>query len=600
MKIMILAPYIYDKDMPEFSINKTGFGIMVNDIVKSVAEIEKVELVTRVITDARRKHDGKYELISHTWKQVIMSANIGDWAMSIKVFFATKGKLKDKLRKMFYCLDRGYVRKCIMTSNPDVVNIHGIGSITKSYIEICEELQQKYMVTLHGLIGLNESVKVSEEERNIEKKFLQYADKKNIPVSVISSGMKNRIEKNYLMHTADNITVITNGTHIPDIHKVDDKDDIRRKYNLSDKCKICVVIGSIMERKNHIQIVEAFAQLNEDIRENCAVFMCGRDMLEGAVEKRISELGCEKRIFMLGFVSHKEIEKFLQVADLNIVASLDEGFGLSIIEAYAYGVPTVTFSDLDAITDLYEANAMILVEKRNTESLAEGMKTALEKKWNKEGIRNYSRNFSIENMATLYLESYKEKLIGGYAEKNELGDFLWCCKKLNKQILFCVGNISENKNQIALIEALYKNQNNDLIAIIFGGENDNGIVRNQIIEYQLENQVILVGYCEGINDYWQYANLNVLFSINDGFGLSIIEGYMNGVPSIAFSDLDAIEDVYAAEAMIEIPERNLSTVVKFLNRALDREWNKLEIEKFGKRFSIETMAKQYVDIYKRI
>ena len=601
MKIMILAPYIYDKDMPEFSINKTGFGIMVNDIVKSIAEIEEVELVTRVITDARRKHDGKYELISHTWKQVIMSANIGDWAMSIKVFFATKGKLKDRLRKMFYCLDRGYVRKCIITSNPDVVHIHGIGSITKSYIEICEELQQKYMVTLHGLIGLNESVKVSEEERNIEKNFLQYADEKKIPVSVISSGMKNRIEKNYLMHTADNITVITNGTHIPDIHKIDDKDDIRRKYNLSDTCKICVVIGSIMERKNQIQIVEAFAQLNEDIRENCAVFMCGRDMLEGAVEKRISELGCEKRIFTLGFVSHKEIEKILQVADLNIVASLDEGFGLSIIEAYAYGVPTVTFSDLDAITDLYEANAMILVEKRNTESLAEGMKTALEKNWNKEEIRNYSRNFSIENMATLYLESYKEKLIGGgYAEKNELGDFLWCCKKLNKQILFCVGNISENKNQIALIEALYKNQNNDLIAIIFGGENDNGIVRNQIIEYQLENQVILVGYCEGINDYWQYANLNVLFSINDGFGLSIIEGYMNGVPSIAFSDLDAIEDVYAAEAMIEIPERNLSTIVKFLNRALDREWNKLEIEKFGKRFSIETMAKQYVDIYKRI
>lgn len=601
MKIMILAPYIYDKDMPEFSINKTGFGIMVNDIVKSVAEIEEVELVTRVITDARRKHDGKYKLISHTWKQVIMSANIGDWGMSIKVFFATKGRLKDKLRKMFYCLDRGYVRNCIMTSNPDVVHIHGIGSITKSYIEICEELHQKYMVTLHGLIGLNESVKVSEEERNIEKNFLRYADEKNIPVSVISSGMKNRIEKNYLMHTANNITVITNGTHIPDIHKIDDKDDIRRKYNLSDTCKICVVIGSIMERKNQIQIVEAFAQLDEDVRERCAIFMCGRDMMNGTVEKRVSELGFEKRIFMLGFVAHREIEKILQVADLNIVASLDEGFGLSTIEAYAYGVPTVTFSDLDAIADLYNDNAMVLVENRNTESLAEGMNTALEKKWNKEEIKKYSKNFSIENMAALYLESYKEKLIGGgYAEKNDLGAFLWCCKKLNKQILFCIGNISENKNQIALIEALYENKNNDLIAIIFGGENDNGIVRNRIIEYQLENQVILEGYCEGINDYWQYADLNVLFSINDGFGLSIIEGYMNGVPSIAFTGLDAIEDVYAAEAMIEIPERNLSTVVKFLNRALDREWNKLEIEKFGKRFSIETMAKQYVDIYKKI
>ena len=103
----------------------------------------------------------------------------------------------------------------------------------------------------------------------------------------------------------------------------------------------------------------------------------------------------------------KEIEKILQVADLNIVASLDEGFGLSIIEAYAYGVPTVTFSDLDAITDLYEANAMILVEKRNTESLAEGMKTALEKKWNKLEIEKFGKRFSIETMAKQYVDIYK-------------------------------------------------------------------------------------------------------------------------------------------------------------------------------------------------
>lgn len=601
MKIMILAPYIYDKDMQEFSVNKTGFGIMVNDIVKSIAEIENVELLTRVITNAEKKHDGKYKLISHTWKQIIMSANVSDWLKSIKTFFCTKGNIKDRLRKMFYCLDRGYVRKCVIMSNPDVVHIHGIGSITKSYIEICEELHQKYMVTLHGLIGLNDSVKVSDEERKMEKCFLQFADKKNIPVSVISSGMKKRIEKNYLMHAAGNITVITNGTHIPEAYKLGDKGNIRKKFNLPDTCKICVVIGSITERKNQIQIVESFANLNENMRENCAIFMCGRDLMNGAVEKRISELRCENRIFMLGFVDHIEIEKILQVADLNIVASLDEGFGVSIIEAYTYGVPTVIFSDLDAVTDLYSANAMVLVENRNAESLAEGITLALEKKWNKEEIRNYSIKISIENMVALYLESYKEKLMGGgYAEQIDLGDFLWCCKKLNKKILFCIGNISENKNQIALIEALYKNENNGLIAIIFGGENDNGIVRNRIIKYQMENQVILVGYCECINDYWQYADLNVLFSINDGFGLSIIEGYMNGVPSITFADLDAIEDVYSAEAMIRILERNLCTVVRFLNKALDQNWNKLKIERVGKNFSIETVAEKYVNIYKKI
>lgn len=407
MKIMILAPYIYDKDIPEFSVNKTGFGIMVNDIVKSIAEIEIVELLTRVITDAQIKHDVKYRLISHTWKQILMSAHIDDWIISVKIFLCSKGRLKDRLRKMFYCLDRGYVRKHIMMSNPDVVHIHGIGSITKSYIEICEELHQKYIVTLHGLIGLNDSVKVSEEERKIEKNFLQYADKENIPVTVISSGMKTRIEKNYLMHTANNITVITNGTYIPKTYKID-KEDIRKKYNLPDICKICVVIGSIMERKNQIQIVEAFAKLNEDMRENCAILMCGRDMMEGAVQKKISELGCETRIFVLGFVIHKEIEKILQVADLNIVASLDEGFGLSIIEAYAYGVPTVVFSDLDAVYDLYNSNTMELVKDRSTKALTEGINVALKRNWNKEEIISYSKNFSLERMAKLYLDLYRK------------------------------------------------------------------------------------------------------------------------------------------------------------------------------------------------
>lgn len=190
--------------------------------------------------------------------------------------------------------------------------------------------------------------------------------------------------------------------------------------------------------------------------------------------------------------------------------------------------------------------------------------------------------------------------MGGYAERNDLDTFLWCCKKLNKQIIFCIGNISENKNQIALIEALHENKNSDLIAIIFGGENDNGMVRNRIIEYQLDKQVILTGYCDCINDYWQYADLNALFSINDGFGLSIIEGYMNGVPSIAFSDLDAVEDVYSAETMVEIPARDVYTVIEFSNRALHKKWEKLKIEIFGKTFSIETMANQYIDVYKKI
>lgn len=407
MKIMILAPYIYDKNLPGFAVNKTGFGIMVNDIVNSIAEIADVELLTRVITDGEDNHK-KYDLLKHTWKQIIMFANHNDWLKSIRIFFTTHGSIKNRLRKMFYCLDRGYIRESIKKSNPDIVHIHGIGSITKSYIEICEELKQKYIVTLHGLIGLNDSVKVLEEEKHIEIEFLQYADKNNIPVSVVSTGIKKRIEQNYLKHSANNIAVIPNGTYIPKSFNINNTKDIKTQYNLPNSCKICVVIGSILERKNQLQIVEAFAKLDNDVQNNCAIFMCGRDMMEGAVEKRIQELGCKSRIFMLGFISHEDIKKILEVADLNIVASLDEGFGLSIIEAYAYGIPTVIFSDLDAVSDLYNSNTMELVKDRSTIALTEGINKALKRNWNKKEIISYSKNFSLERMAKLYLEFYRK------------------------------------------------------------------------------------------------------------------------------------------------------------------------------------------------
>ena len=47
MKVMIIAPYIYDDNIIEFTKNKTGFGIMVQNIVSSVAELENVVLLTR-------------------------------------------------------------------------------------------------------------------------------------------------------------------------------------------------------------------------------------------------------------------------------------------------------------------------------------------------------------------------------------------------------------------------------------------------------------------------------------------------------------------------------------------------------------------------
>lgn len=406
MKILIATTYIYDKQFPEFTRNKTGFGIMVNDIFQSIAKKEEVYLISHVITKGRGT-----SILKHTLKDIFFAFRFKDLFHGIACFFKYNQSIKGRIQYFYYAFNKGYVRKIIKELKPDVVHIHGLNYSTKTYIEVCEELNIPYIVTLHGLIGLSDSVSAPKWDKDYEKEFLVKAEKKNILVTVISTGMKERVEENYIHHEAKNISVITNGT---EIYKNTERraGTLKNRFDLPEECKIGIVIGSIMKRKNQMQIIEAYHILPEAVKKNFAIFLCGRDMLHGSLEEKIKELGMEDKVFALGFQEKKIVNEMLEEADINIVASLDEGFGLSIIEAYSHGLPTVTFSDLDAISDLYEENAMILATDRNTETLSKAIEKALESEWDKNYIKSYSENFSLQKMADKYVIMYEAILSG--------------------------------------------------------------------------------------------------------------------------------------------------------------------------------------------
>lgn len=433
MKVMIIAPYIYDDNMIEFTKNKTGFGLMVQNIVSSVAELENVVLLTRVIT--KGKNEKKFKILSHTWGQFFSNAKLKDWLIGIKAFFANGVTVKDKARHVFYEVDGGYVRKQIQKEKPDIVHIHGIGTITESYIRICEEMKVRYTVTLHGLIGLNDSVSAPAYEKQIERDFLIKAEKNNIPVSVISSGMKARIEEKYLGKKANNITVITNGT---------------KKSNEND---------------------------TKFIRE------------EGTLTQ----------------------EKFQEY-----------------------------YSDCLKQNDLYP------------------------------------------------------KLNDTYA-------YLQYSKKNGKKILFFVGNITKNKNQMQAVEIL-KNTKvfKNTLLVLWGREVDNGEVRRKIVEYQLHKNVILGGFNDQMDIFWKFCDINLFLSLNDGFGLPIVEGYMHGVPCVTFEDLDTTQDLYYPEAMLKVKDRSIESVANALRTSLDKNWNHEEIAEIGNMFSIDSMSEKYVNWYRTL
>ena len=432
MKVMIIAPYIYDDNMIEFTKNKTGFGLMVQNIVSSVAELENVVLLTRVIT--KGKNEKKFKILSHTWGQFFSNAKLKDWLIGIKAFFANGVTVKDKARHVFYEVDGGYVRKQIQKEKPDIVHIHGIGTITESYIRICEEMKVRYTVTLHGLIGLNDSVSAPAYEKQIERDFLIKAEKNNIPISVISSGMKARIEEKYLGKKANNITVITNGTKKSDENDTKfireegtltqekfqeyysdclKQNDLYPKlsdtyaylqYSKKNGKKILFFVGNITKNKNQMQAVEILK--NTKVFENTLLVLWGREVDNGEVRKKIAEYQLHKNVILGGFNDRMDI--FWKFCDVNLFLSLNDGFGLPIVEGYMHGVPCVTFEDLDATQDLYYPEAMLKVKDRSNESVTDTLKIALDKNWKYEEIIEIGNMFSIDIMSEKYVNWYKE------------------------------------------------------------------------------------------------------------------------------------------------------------------------------------------------
>jgi glycosyltransferase involved in cell wall biosynthesis len=583
--------YIYEEQWPEFTRNKTGFGMMVREVYQSISEEEEVYLISHVLTAGHEK-----SVLKHTISDVLLSAKLSDWRQGILWACKFNQPIKGRIQYFYYCLNKGFVRKTIKTMKPDIVHIHGLSQSTKTYMEVCEELHVPYVVTLHGLIGLNDTVTATSWDKIYENLFLLKADQEDIPVTVISTGMKKRIEDNYLHHEAKNISVITNGTKIPfNSIQSNGKLNLRDKFGLPKDCKIGVVIGSICERKNQMQVIEAIATLPEKTKNRCVIFLCGTDCMNGKIQKHIEMYQLQKNVIVLGFLSREILSQVLDQADFNIVASKDEGFGVSIIEAYSHGLPTVTFKDLDAIMDLFDEKTMVLASERSSKSLASSIERLLESSWDEEYIKDFSTQFSLEKMAEKYESEYYAIINRGGITPLELTyDYIRIQKLFGKKILVYIGNISDNKNQIQALRVMKKLDN--AVLIILGRECDGDKVRNYVIENNLFEKVVLAGFCDDVDQVWLDADLNLFLSKNDGFGLSVIEGLMRGVPSVMFDDLDAFADVKNATGVNVLRQRDDNYVVQRISEAVACEWNTVAIENTAMQYSKENMAEQYLKV----
>ena len=404
MKVLFLTPYTYDPLFDEFKKNKTGFGMMVNSIGKTISSMDNdVLCLTHAFTNGR--DNGGISYVKHSLLNFICNLRISGLIKVSTEILHSGLKFKMKLRWLFYYLDSGFVKQVILKEKPDIVHIHGLGIGTKYYIDICEELCVPYLVTAHGLI--ENAPEATEIDKIIEREFFVKSKKDGIPVSVISTGMKNRLisQEYYGLDNANNIEVITNGINTKQtFHST----NVRKAYGITNDKRILLSIGSICEGKNQIQLVRAINLLPLELKRNIVVFIIGTISSDYPIIKEIEKLNLSNVIILPGFLPFEQLSSYYREADLVVMTSKEEGFGLSLVEGFVYGTPSLTFSDLDAVPDIFDQCAMQLCENRTDESLARSIEKALKQTWDKKEIIDYCKKFSLENMGIHYENMYRK------------------------------------------------------------------------------------------------------------------------------------------------------------------------------------------------
>jgi glycosyltransferase involved in cell wall biosynthesis len=102
--------------------------------------------------------------------------------------------------------------------------------------------------------------------------------------------------------------------------------------------KLVLSVGAIQRRKNQARLIRAFSAMPEDWSLVLAGSQ-GYDAEEAVREA--AESPAASRIRITGYVSEDEIAKLYARASIFAFPSLDEGFGMPVLEAMAAGVPVI-------------------------------------------------------------------------------------------------------------------------------------------------------------------------------------------------------------------------------------------------------------------
>ncbi len=193
----------------------------------------------------------------------------------------------------------------------------------------------------------------------------------------------------------DKLTMVPNGVN-PHIYEGLEKEDLsafRRKYALPSE-RIVLYVGRLVYEKGIHILINAIPKVLA--KADAKFVIVGSGYMQDQLSTIVRSMGLEHKVLFTGFVDEQDLIKLQKVADVSVVPSLFEPFGIVALEAMAAKSPVVV-SDTGGLGEIVQHDVTgVKVYPNNTDSLSWGIAKILTDTNYAQTIRNNAFEVILE------------------------------------------------------------------------------------------------------------------------------------------------------------------------------------------------------------
>ena len=168
--------------------------------------------------------------------------------------------------------------------------------------------------------------------------------------------------------------IIPHGVHIPTLIP-DARSDLRLSLGIQHEQKVILYLSRLHEKKG----LDVFLRALTHLRSHPFTFVIagsGEPAYEAHLRTLITDLGLDTHVRMVGFADGDMKSLLMQGADLFVLTSHSENFGISVLEALAAGLPVLVTPGV-ALSDVVRQHQLGSVVDLDAQALAEAVQQHL-------------------------------------------------------------------------------------------------------------------------------------------------------------------------------------------------------------------------------